>query len=246
MRSPAPEALSPTAAWAQLVTLCATTALCGWGLWWSAVCLLAGIARIRLAVTGTTPAWTKRLPSRCLIATGLAATATFSVLAPANAATPSATMAAVTTAGPEFHSADPGWPIANEPSGSESPSTTSPGAEEVASPHASNTAPPASSTFQPSKNTGSAQDQRQATSAPRTWNAPRPSTDLPSTLGASRRDEVIVAHGDTLWDLAAKHLGPSANTHDIAQEWPRWYRANRDVIGNDPHLILPGTRLLPP
>ncbi|WP_425600034.1 hypothetical protein [Ornithinimicrobium sufpigmenti] len=30
---------------------------------------------------------------------------------------------------------------------------------------------------------------------------------------------------------------------DIAEEWPRWYAANRELIGPDPDLILPGQEL---
>lgn len=59
-------------------------------------------------------------------------------------------------------------------------------------------------------------------------------------------DEVVVRGGDTLWDIAARHLGPDASAADIAHEWPRWHAANRAVIGDDPDLLRPGERLLPP
>jgi nucleoid-associated protein YgaU len=58
--------------------------------------------------------------------------------------------------------------------------------------------------------------------------------------------EVVVHRGDSLWDLAARHLGPDASAADVAAEWPRWYAANRQVIGPDPDLLLPGERLVPP
>ncbi|HSK25361.1 MAG TPA: hypothetical protein VK894_00435 [Jiangellales bacterium] len=58
--------------------------------------------------------------------------------------------------------------------------------------------------------------------------------------------EVVVRRGDTLWDVSARALGPGATTAEIAGEWPRWYDANRDVIGADPDLLLPGTVLRPP
>jgi nucleoid-associated protein YgaU len=32
----------------------------------------------------------------------------------------------------------------------------------------------------------------------------------------------------------------------VAASWPRWYAANRRVIGADPDLILPGQILRPP
>jgi resuscitation-promoting factor RpfA len=57
---------------------------------------------------------------------------------------------------------------------------------------------------------------------------------------------VTVAAGDTLWDIAAVQLGPVATSADIGAEWPRWFVANRQVIGDDPDLIYPGERLAPP
>ena len=59
-------------------------------------------------------------------------------------------------------------------------------------------------------------------------------------------EEVVVRRGDTLWDIAARHLGPDASAADIAAEWPRWYVANRSLVGPDPGLIRPGQRLRPP
>ncbi len=57
---------------------------------------------------------------------------------------------------------------------------------------------------------------------------------------------VRVGRGDTLWGIAARHLGPGATTSAIAREWPRWYAANRGVIGADPDLIVVGQVLTPP
>jgi nucleoid-associated protein YgaU len=60
-------------------------------------------------------------------------------------------------------------------------------------------------------------------------------------------DEVhVVRRGDTLWDIAAARLGPGATLADIAASWPRWYAANRRLIGPDPSHIVPGLRLVPP
>jgi len=58
--------------------------------------------------------------------------------------------------------------------------------------------------------------------------------------------EVVVLRGDSLWEIAARQLGPAATDAQIAAEWPRWWAANRDVIGPDPNVILPGQRLRPP
>ena len=57
---------------------------------------------------------------------------------------------------------------------------------------------------------------------------------------------VVVRPGDTLWDIARRHLPASATSSDVARAWPRWYAANRAVIGPDPALLRPGTRLRSP
>jgi nucleoid-associated protein YgaU len=72
---------------------------------------------------------------------------------------------------------------------------------------------------------------------------PRPSEAAPADPD---RSPVTVTPGDTLWDIAAAHLGRDATNSDIATEWPRWYAENRAVIGADPDRIFPGQRLLPP
>jgi nucleoid-associated protein YgaU len=59
-------------------------------------------------------------------------------------------------------------------------------------------------------------------------------------------DTVVVLRGDTLWSIAAKHLGPAASAADVEVEWHRWLATNRDVIGDDADLILPGQLLSPP
>ncbi len=77
-----------------------------------------------------------------------------------------------------------------------------------------------------------------ATLGPLTTSGPR----VPSSV----EDQYVVRRGDTLWDVAARHLGPRGSAAAIAREWPRWYAANRAVIGPDPHHIEPGQRLRPP
>ncbi|CAN5734493.1 hypothetical protein BH24ACT8_BH24ACT8_10330 [soil metagenome] len=74
---------------------------------------------------------------------------------------------------------------------------------------------------------------------------PRGQVELVSR-GTAPTDSVIVRSGDTLWSIAASHLGPDATVAEIAAQWPRWFDANREVIGNDPDLILPGQQLRPP
>lgn len=62
----------------------------------------------------------------------------------------------------------------------------------------------------------------------------------------SPQEGVVVLRGDTLWAIAARHIGPGATAAAITVEWHRWLTINRDVIGADPSLILPGQVLLPP
>lgn len=76
-----------------------------------------------------------------------------------------------------------------------------------------------------------------------------PSLELltPSPVpGRDIEDHVVVHRGDSLWSIAARHLGAGASAVEIAREWPRWYAANRTEIGDDPDVIMPGQQLLPP
>ena len=62
---------------------------------------------------------------------------------------------------------------------------------------------------------------------------------------------VVVRRGDCLWSiaaatLAARHAPAHPSTADIARSWPRWYVANRTVIGADPNLLFAGERLIEP
>jgi nucleoid-associated protein YgaU len=52
--------------------------------------------------------------------------------------------------------------------------------------------------------------------------------------------------GDSLWGIAAAHLGAGATAGEIAAEWPRWWRVNHAVVGDDPDLLHPGQVLRPP
>ncbi len=65
-------------------------------------------------------------------------------------------------------------------------------------------------------------------------------------LGAQISEEVAVRGGDTLWSIAARHLGPDAGADDVARAWPLWWQLNRGVIGDDPDLIVPGQILQAP
>ncbi|MFS1513915.1 LysM peptidoglycan-binding domain-containing protein [Chengkuizengella sp. SCS-71B] len=45
-----------------------------------------------------------------------------------------------------------------------------------------------------------------------------------------------IQKGDTLWDLAGKHLGGP-------MKWPAIYEMNKDLVGSNPDLIYPGNQL---
>lgn len=56
-----------------------------------------------------------------------------------------------------------------------------------------------------------------------------------------------VRPGESLWSVTAEALGPRATPAEVAAGWRRLHAANRDRVGDDPHLLLPGTTLrLPP
>jgi nucleoid-associated protein YgaU len=62
---------------------------------------------------------------------------------------------------------------------------------------------------------------------------PTDSVPAPSSL--------VVRPGDSLWAIATR-----TGTADIPAAVGAWYRANRDVIGPDPDLIVPGQHLREP
>lgn len=79
---------------------------------------------------------------------------------------------------------------------------------------------------------------------PPSWSPDKPT---PSARHASAALGGVVVHrGDTLWSIAARHLGPAATCAQIDAEWHRWFAANREVIGADADAILPGQLLKPP
>jgi nucleoid-associated protein YgaU len=57
---------------------------------------------------------------------------------------------------------------------------------------------------------------------------------------------IVVQPGDTLWAIAARHLGPGASGASITAAWHAWYAENRAVIGPNPSLIQAGQRLVAP
>jgi len=68
----------------------------------------------------------------------------------------------------------------------------------------------------------------------------------PRSGRAAPPTEVVVRRGDSLWSIAARHLGRDASEAEVARAWPAWFDANREVVGDDPDLLLPGQVLHPP
>jgi nucleoid-associated protein YgaU len=68
----------------------------------------------------------------------------------------------------------------------------------------------------------------------------------PQTPSFTASQTVTVVRGDSLWAIAARHLGPHATPLQVAREWPRWYAANHTVIGPNPNLIRVGQILTVP
>ena len=73
-----------------------------------------------------------------------------------------------------------------------------------------------------------------------------PSAAAPTPTTPTGSDRVVVGAGDSLWSLAQEHLGPHPTDRAVAQEWPRWWAANRAVVGDDPDLLQPGQVLRVP
>lgn len=73
-----------------------------------------------------------------------------------------------------------------------------------------------------------------------------PATRVPPEAATAELEGVTVQAGDTLWDIAARHLGHGASDLDVALQWPRWYQANLALIGQNPDVLLPGQILQPP
>lgn len=71
-------------------------------------------------------------------------------------------------------------------------------------------------------------------------------TDGEALPGAGPGARYTVDAGDSLWRIAANHLGDDATATAINAEWRRWHDINRGVIGANPHLIHPGQVLLVP
>ena len=86
--------------------------------------------------------------------------------------------------------------------------------------------------------------------APATISLDWPAVPAPEAVPAPQAvAPIVVQPGDTLWDLAARALnaaGRAPTAAQIAATWPRWWSANRAVVGDNPDLLRPGTPLTAP
>jgi hypothetical protein len=75
-----------------------------------------------------------------------------------------------------------------------------------------------------------------------------PAPDWPSTAHPARSH--VVVRGECLWHIASDRLlvqhGRTPTADEVATATQAWWRANTDVIGPDPDLLLPGQVLTPP
>lgn len=88
-----------------------------------------------------------------------------------------------------------------------------------------------------------ASDSASATTTPTTAPTVQPVATTPPTTAVR---DYVVQRGDSLWSIAARHLGPDATTAQIAVAWPQWYAVNRQTVGPNPDVIRPGQRLTVP
>jgi hypothetical protein len=65
-------------------------------------------------------------------------------------------------------------------------------------------------------------------------------------VAQAQAERVVVRPGDTLWTISTEALGADATPQQIASEAERIYALNRDQIGPDPNLLLPGQELSVP
>ncbi|GAB2472400.1 LysM peptidoglycan-binding domain-containing protein [Xylanimonas ulmi] len=139
-------------------------------------------------------------------------------------------------------------------SGTPAGSATTPSASAAASTQAPTSAPTPSHASTGAGTSGSATadaatagasrtPQTPGTSAPTEEISPVIVTPAPTSRGA---ETVVVARGDTLWDIAARDLGGRPTDGEILAAMLAWHQANRAVIGDDPDLILPGQILVRP
>ncbi len=185
------------------------------------------IVAVEGVLTGRAPRTAHTLPvfARRFLAGGLAVVAVLGPTLPASAS----------------ESVSPGWaPTTTDQTPAEARAASA-GAQ---TPTPSSTAPPAPRS---TPRALSPLPTKAPTTAPGSAPAPAPAPAIaPATPPVADLSFHVVARGESLWRIAAEHLGRGASDAAIARTWPIIYQANRSVIGEDPGLILPGQRLVIP
>ena len=134
------------------------------------------------------------------------------------------------------------------------PALVAGGAPPVSTPSASQPAPSASASAggdaaSPDGAVGSVAPEPPATTPSATGPPPTgpPATGPPATgppaeaaAPAPASCERTVATGDSLWQIAAEQLGPTATVAEVAERTAAVYADNAEAIGADPDLIRPG------
>ena len=72
---------------------------------------------------------------------------------------------------------------------------------------------------------------------------PPPARQTRQTPQARHRPTYVVRPGDSLWSIAHDHPDPDYDAASVDQRWRAIWLANREVVGDDPDLIIPGQAL---
>jgi resuscitation-promoting factor RpfA len=153
--------------------------------------------------------------------------------------------------GPPPREESPAWPVSESlaPGPAPSPGWPAEGAAPGDADHADLPRPetPPDAPGQPPPEESSASGAAGSSAAnPETEPESQPGPESPPAQEPQwESDAVVVAQGDTLWSIAAD-LHPTADAETLAGAAAHLYRSNQDLIGPDPHLIIPGMRLETP
>ncbi|WP_061962778.1 LysM peptidoglycan-binding domain-containing protein [Demequina aurantiaca] len=105
---------------------------------------------------------------------------------------------------------------------------------------------PAAATTKPASPLGTATGSHASSRFTTTMQQPRaeqPTTSKTPTGSETKVTTVKVRRGDSLWLICEGLLPETASEADIAHAWPLLYRANKQVIGDNPSLIYAGQTL---
>lgn len=75
---------------------------------------------------------------------------------------------------------------------------------------------------------------------------PSPYIAAPNPDRSVEDPTLVIQTGDSLWDIAHQELGADSTMRQIDQRWRQWWQHNLDLIGDDPHVLSPGTVLKAP